>query len=163
MNTVNPETEILVKSIYYPEGVTVEKTKIIEFVKPILGFDSLKKYCILNINKEKNLPFFILQSIENDKLCFIVADPNFFFKDYAASIADEEKELLGFKDKTDVILFVIVTVFRDLYSSTVNLKAPVVINVKSRKAIQTVLNNDLYSVKQKLPIIKQNPDNPKTT
>ncbi len=54
VNTVNPETEILVKSIYYPEGVTVEKTKIIEFVKPILGFDSLKKYCILNINKEKN-------------------------------------------------------------------------------------------------------------
>ena len=155
MNTVNPETEILVKSIYYPEGVTVEKTKIIEFVKPILGFDSLKKYCILNINKEKELPFFILQSIENDKLCFIVADPNYFFKDYVASITDEEKELLGFKDKTDVILFVIVTVFRDLYSSTVNLKAPVVINVKSRKAIQTVLNNDLYSVKQKLPAIKK--------
>ena len=58
VNTVNPETEILVKSIYYPEGVAVEKTKIIEFVKPILGFDSLKKYCILNINKEKKSSVF---------------------------------------------------------------------------------------------------------
>ena len=146
------DSEILVKSIYYPEGVAVEKSKILEFVKPILGFNDLKKYCILNINKEKNLPFFILQSIENDKLCFIVADPNYFFKDYAASITEEDKEIIGLKDKTDAIIFVIVTVFKDLYSSTVNLKAPIIINVKSRKAIQTVLNNDLYDVKQKLPI-----------
>ena len=116
----------------------------------------MKKYCILNINKEKNLPFFILQSLEDERLCFIIADPNHFFKDYAAAVTEEEKELLNLKDKTDVILFVIVTVFKDLYSSTVNLKAPVIINVKSRKAVQTVLNNDLYSVKQKLPIIKPN-------
>ncbi len=147
---INQETEILVKSIYYPEGVKVEKTKIIEFVKPILGFDSLKKYCILNIDKEKNLPFFILQSIENEGLCFIVADPNHFFKDYAAAVTEEEKELLNLMDKTDAILFVIVTVFKDLFSSTVNLKAPIIINKKTRKAVQTVLNNDLYSVKQKL-------------
>ena len=46
------DSEILVKSIYYPEGVAVEKSKILEFVKPILGFNDLKKYCILNINKE---------------------------------------------------------------------------------------------------------------
>ena len=161
MDNINAENEILVRSIYYPEGVAVEKTKIIEFVKPILGFDSLKKYCILNINKEKNLPFFILQSLEDERLCFIIADPNHFFKDYAAAVTEEEKELLSLKDKTDVILFVIVTVFKDLYSSTVNLKAPVIINVKSRKAVQAVLNNDLYSVKQKLPIIKSNSDNPK--
>jgi flagellar assembly factor FliW len=146
------DSEILVKSIYYPEGVAVEKSKILEFVKPILGFNDLKKYCILNINKEKNLPFFILQSIENDKLCFIVADPNYFFKDYTAGITEEDKELIGLKEKTDAVIFVIVTVFKDLYSSTVNLKAPIIINVKSRKAMQTVLNNDLYDVKQKLPI-----------
>ncbi len=146
------DAEILVKSIYYPDGVAVEKTKILEFVKPLLGFNDLKKYCILNINKEKNLPFFILQSIENDKLCFIVADPNYFFQDYAAGITDEDKELIELKDKADAIIFVIVTVLKDLYSSTVNLKAPLIINVKNRKAIQTVLNDDLYPVKQKLPI-----------
>ncbi len=162
MNEINAGTEILVKSIYYPEGIAVEKTKIIEFVKPMLGFDSLKKYCILNINKEKNLPFFILQSIENEGLCFIVADPNFFFKDYAAQITDEEKELLNLTNKTGVIIFVTVTVFKDLYSSTVNLKGPIIINTKNHKAIQTVLNDDLYSVKQKLPIIKSNLSNPRT-
>ncbi len=149
-DNVNQENEILVKSIYYPEGVNVEKTKIIEFVKPILGFDQLKKYCILNIDKEKNLPFFILQSIENEGLCFIVADPNHFFKDYAAAVTEEEKELLSLTDRTDAIIFVIVTVFKELHSSTVNLKAPIIINRKSRKAVQAVLNNELYSVKQKL-------------
>ncbi len=149
-DNVNQENEILVKSIYYPEGVNVEKTKIIEFVKPILGFDQLKKYCILNIDKEKKLPFFILQSIENEGLCFIVADPNHFFKDYAAAVTEEEKELLSLTDRTDAIIFVIVTVFKELHSSTVNLKAPIIINRKSRKAVQAVLNNELYSVKQKL-------------
>ncbi len=148
------EEEILVKSIYYPAGVPVKKTKIIEFVKPILGFSSLKQYCILNVNKEKNLPFFILQSIEKEELCFIVADPNYFFKDYAAQITEEEKEAINLSDKNDVILFVIVTIFKDLRLSTVNLKGPIIINTKNNKAIQTVLNNELYSVKQKLPIVK---------
>ena len=155
MNKINGENEILVKSIYYPEGVAVEKTKIIEFVKPILGFNSYKFFCILNVNKEQGVPFFILQSVEDEKLCFIIADPNYFFKDYAAQITDEEKEILKLADKTDAIIFVIVTIFRDLYSSTVNLKAPVIINTKNHKAIQTVLNNDLYSVKQNLPITKK--------
>ncbi|MHB8231611.1 MAG: flagellar assembly protein FliW [bacterium] len=155
MDKINGENEILVKSIYYPDGVAVEKTKIIEFVKPILGFNSFKNFCILNVNKEQNVPFFILQSVENQDLCFIVTDPNYFFKDYAAQITDEEKELLSLADKSDAIIFVIATIFRDLYSSTVNLKGPIVINTKNHKAIQTVLNNDLYSVKQKLPVIKK--------
>jgi len=155
VNKINGENEILVKSIYYPEGVAVEKTKIIEFVKPILGFNSYKSFCILNVNKEQSVPFFILQSVENEDLCFVVADPNYFFKDYAAQITDEEKEILNLADKKDAIIFVIATIFRDLYSSTVNLKGPVIINTKNHKAIQTVLNNDLYSVKQNLPIIKK--------
>jgi flagellar assembly factor FliW len=152
----NHENNILVKSIYYPEGVSVEKTKIIEFVQPILGFNSLKKYCILNIDKEKNLPFFILQSIERQELCFIVADPNYFFKDYSVGVTQEEKEFLNISGKTDAIILVIVTAFKDLSLSTLNLKAPIIINRNSRKAVQKVLNNDLYSVKQKLPIVKNN-------
>ena len=151
-NIKTGENEILVKSIYYPDGVAVEKTKIIKFVKPILGFGSFRNYCILNIDRSKNLPFFILQSIENEKLCFIMTDPNYFFKDYSVNITSEEKDILGIADKTDAIIFVIVTIFKDLYSSTVNLKGPVVINTRNNKAMQTVINSDFYPAKQKLPI-----------
>ncbi|HEC25198.1 MAG TPA: flagellar assembly protein FliW [bacterium] len=155
---MNGENEILVRSIYYPDGVTVEKSKIIEFVKPILGFNSYKKFCILNINKEENIPFFILQSIEDEKLCFIIADPNFFFKDYSIPILEEEKEILCLSAKEKAIIFVIMTACPDLYLSTVNLKGPIIINTKNNKAIQTVLNNDMYSAKQKLPIVKNSSD-----
>lgn len=151
---MNNESATLVKGIYYPEGVLVENTKLIEFVKPIIGFSSMRKFCILNINKEKNVPFFILQSTENEKLCFIITDPNLFFKDYAAQVTDEEKSLLGFENRSDVIIFVIVTLSADFFSSTVNLKGPIIINTKNNRAIQTVLNNESYSVKQSLPIKK---------
>jgi flagellar assembly factor FliW len=145
---------ILVKSIYYPQGLAVEKSKIIEFVKPILGFNAFKKFCILNIDKEKNVPFFILQSIENEDLCFIITDPNLFFKDYSVQVTDEEKNLLSLDNKADAIIFVIATLSADFSSSTVNLKGPIVINIKNNRALQTVLNNDIYSVRQKLSIIK---------
>ncbi len=146
---------ILVKSIYYPQGLAVEKSKIIEFVKPILGFNAFKKFCILNIDKEKNVPFFILQSIENEDLCFIITDPNLFFKDYSVQVTDEEKNLLSLDNKADAIIFVIATLSSsDFSSSTVNLKGPIVINIKNNRALQTVLNNDIYSVRQKLSIIK---------
>lgn len=147
-------TAILVKSIYYPEGLMIESSKVIEFIKPILGFDIFKKFCILNIDKEKDTPFFILQSIDNEKLCFIITNPNFFFKDYGAQIANGEKELLGLKDKSDAVIFVIVTLSSDFFSSTVNLKGPIILNTKNNKALQTVLNTDVYSVKQILPIQK---------
>ena len=145
---------ILVKSIYYPQGLAVEKSKIIEFVKPILGFNAFKKFCILNIDKEKNVPFFILQSIENEDLCFIITDPNLFFKDYSVQVTDEEKNLLSLDNKADAIIFVIATLSADFSSSTVNLKGPIVINIKNNRALQTVLNNDIYSVRQKLSIKK---------
>ena len=145
---------ILVKSIYYPQGLAVEKSKIIEFVKPILGFNAFKKFCILNIDKEKNVPFFILQSIDNEDLCFIITDPNLFFKDYSVQVTDEEKNLLSLDNKADAIIFVIATLSADFSSSTVNLKGPIVINIKNNRALQTVLNNDIYSVRQKLSIIK---------
>ncbi|MCL4322260.1 MAG: flagellar assembly protein FliW [Deltaproteobacteria bacterium] len=151
---MNSESEILVKSVYYPQGLAVEKSKIIEFVKPILGFDTFKNFCILNIDKEKNVPFFILQSIENEKLCFIITDPNLFFKDYSVQITDEEKNLLSLDNKADAIIFVIATLSSDFSSSTVNLKGPIVINIKNNRALQTVLNNDIYSVRQKLSIKK---------
>ncbi len=146
---------ILVKSRYYPEGVEVEKIKIIEFSKPILGFNEYKKFCILNIDKEKDVPFFILQSIENENLCFIVTDPNLFFKDYRASITEEEKEIIDLKNKDDVIIFVIATMAADISDSTVNLKGPVVINTLNNKAIQCILTDDNYDVNQKLPIVKK--------
>ncbi|MHB1680475.1 MAG: flagellar assembly protein FliW [bacterium] len=143
---------ILVKSRYYPEGVEVEKIKIIEFSKPILGFNDYKKFCILNVDKENNVPFFILQSIENENLSFIVTNPNLFFKDYSASITEEEKEIIDLKDKNDVIIFVIATMAANIADSTVNLKGPIVINTLNNKAIQCVLSNDNYAVNQKLPI-----------
>jgi len=150
----NNTATILVKSVYYPEGLMIEESKVIEFIKPILGFDIFKKFCILNIDKEKNSPFFILQSIDNEKLCFIITNPNFFFKDYSAQIMDGEKKLLDLRDKNDAIIFVIVTLSSDFFSSTVNLKGPIILNTKNNRALQTVLNTDVYSVKQTLPIQK---------
>jgi flagellar assembly factor FliW len=150
---VSAET-ILVKSKYYPEGVEVEKIKIIEFSKPILGFNDYKKFCILNVDKEKDVPFFILQSIDNENLCFIVTDPNIFFKDYSVPISEEEKEIIDLKDKSKAIIFVIATMAANIADSTVNLKGPVVINTLSNKAIQCVLTDDNYAVNQKLPIAR---------
>ncbi len=149
----NPDT-ISIKSIYYPEGLAVDKSKIIEFVKPILGFDIFKRFCILNIDKEKNVPFFILQSIDNERLCFIITDPNLFFKDYSVQVTDEEKKLLNLNNKSDAIIFTIATLSSDFSSSTVNLKGPIIINTQNNKALQAVLNDDIYSVRQKLSIKK---------
>ncbi len=146
---------ILVRSKYYPDGVEVEKTKIIEFLRPILGFRDYRKFCILNIDKEKNLPFFILQSIDNEKLCFIITNPNTFFKDYSVPVTDEEKEILELKDESKAIIFVIASMTADITNATVNLKGPIVINTTTHKAMQCILINDDYATNQKLPIIKK--------
>ena len=44
-------------------------------------------------------------------------------------------------------MLVTVTVPKDITQTTVNLKAPIIVNVEERKAVQLISDDDAYSIK----------------
>jgi flagellar assembly factor FliW len=128
--------------------IEFEESAVITFTEGVLGFADDKRYILMNADESS--PFKWLQSIDNTSLAFLLIDPNVFKSDYNANVPDEVKGELEISEKDDYVVFVIVVVRSDPNQSTANLLGPIILNVKSRRAKQIVLNNPEYTTRYRL-------------
>lgn len=128
--------------------IRISEDQVITFIGPVLGFEDLKKYTLIQ-SEEDDHPFEFLQSIEDENLTFIVTDPFVFFKDYEFQLDSHWIEALDVHSDKEIQVFVIVTV-RSPEDVTCNLKAPIVINRAKRIAAQIILDQGGYMTKQPL-------------
>ncbi|HBF2787939.1 TPA: flagellar assembly protein FliW [Clostridioides difficile] len=112
--------------------------------KGILGFENLKEYELLDIENEDILKEF--NSIEEDCIGFIVVSPFEIIKEYEIVLNQETIEKLEVKSPNDIMLLNIITVGQTLEESTVNMKAPIVINVRNNCGMQIILQDEEYSI-----------------
>lgn len=126
--------------------VEVQESEIITFEQGLLGLQDLKKFTLLPI--EQDLPFLLLQSLEDVEVSFVLAYPYAFKSDYAYEISDEDREALKIEAAEHVLTYAIVTMNDSWATSTMNLLAPVVINVQEKLAKQIVLqSSEAYSLR----------------
>lgn len=134
----------------YLGKLEIEENDIISFPKGIPGFEDHMEYVL--VESDEIVGFKFLQNIANKHLCFVVVNPWEFIADYEANIEDEKLSKIGIKSVEEDLLEVynIVTVGSSLEDSTVNLLAPIVINVEARKAQQFILSDIKYTTRDKL-------------
>lgn len=130
--------------------------QVITFPKGIPGFDTFTQYILLPLDQEQSHPFYILHSVEDGKLSFMVLDTLRFFPSYEIKLADEVVEELQIEKPEDVLILSTVTVRGDWQTATTNLKAPLVINTVKRLGQQVVLDQSEYLIKQPLFEPKEN-------
>lgn len=119
----------------------------IHFVEGIPGFNELKWFQL--VQEEAESPLFSLVSLEDQQIGFWLIDPFVFFKDYEFTLKDSHKKILDIHENTSIAVLNIVTV-RSVGVTTVNLKAPVVINMDNGKAKQVILEDERFEVRQPL-------------
>jgi len=139
---------MLIKTKYFGP-IEIKRDAIISFKDGIIGFPEEKEYVLLG-QVDINSPFQFLQSITNEHLCFIVIPPFFFRKQYAVDLDEYVIDELKIEDEKDVMIYAIVVVADKLEKSTANLKAPLIINMKSRRAKQIILENTDYKIRHYL-------------
>ena len=122
----------------------IPDNKIITMKKPILGFEKLTRYCL--IEQEEFFPFMWFQSLEDPLIAFIVVNPVIFFKDYRISVHSKEVADLGVEYPDRVETYVIVTIPKNSVEMSVNLQGPILINTENNTAKQLVLVNSEYQV-----------------
>ena len=131
----------------------VDKNAIFEFVVPIIGFDYLKTYTI--VDHKPDSPFKWLQSTQEMGLAFPVTLCSFFGIDYQFDIPDDEAQKLGIESPDDIFVCNIANIpTSDPHNATINMLAPIVVNTVNKKAGQIVLKNTEFEVRYKL--FKQN-------
>nr|WP_330405305.1 flagellar assembly protein FliW [Clostridioides difficile] len=116
--------------------------------KGILGFENLKEYELLDIEDNDSLKEF--NSTEEEGIGFVVVSPFEIINEYEIVLNQETIEKLEVKSPKDVVLFNIITLGQTFEESTVNMKAPIVINIRNNFGMQIILQDEKYLIRHPL-------------
>ena len=124
---------------------------IITFKRGLPGFENLTKFILFSV--VENEDFSILQSIEDNSIGIVTTTPFGIFENYEVNLKDELLQELCIKQESDVMVLSTVTISSNINKITVNLKAPIIINIKERLGEQIILDKAEYQVKH--PLIQE--------
>lgn len=129
--------------------IAIEEEKIIRFEHGILGFPDLKDFTLIyNIEKGSESSIKWLQSLQEPGFAMPVMNPELVMPGYTPQFDRDFLTPLGDNlDSENILMFVTVTVPSDVTQTTVNLKAPIIVSVDNRRAVQLICEDEQYSIK----------------
>lgn len=133
-----------IQTTYFGE-VEIDTTHILNFQFGLPGFENEKEFILLPL--EENSVFQILQSVRTAGLAFIITNPYEITTNYSFELEEATIHALQINDEKEVAVFAIVSLKETIAKSTVNLKAPIVLNMTNQKAKQVILNNEHYPIR----------------
>jgi len=132
--------------------IEVDDKHVFEFVLPIIGFDELHKYILLDPSQDTLFKW--LQSIEEPGLAFPVISVASLNYDYSIDISDDVIQALEIKNAESLLVMNVTSIPQDNpKGTTINLLAPLIFNVDNQKAGQIVLSGSGYDISH--PMFKE--------
>jgi len=128
-------------------AVDIDEAQIVQFPHGVPGFEKERQFAVL---KHDDSPFYALQSVERAGLAFIIIELGQVAPDYEIDLPDEVVAELKLEKSEEALVCAIVVLPADIKQATVNLAAPLVINVKEKRGVQIILNNPAYGIKHPL-------------
>lgn len=130
--------------------IEIEDEKILTFDQGIIGFPYMKHFALIfDVEDGKEAKIKWLQSMDEECFAMPVMSPYELVPDYHPSVSDETWQTLGEIRDEDMLVLVTVTVPTDITQMSINLKAPVVVNLATNKASQVIVEDE-YPVKYKI-------------
>lgn len=127
--------------------VDYEEKELLNFREGLYGFEDLHRY--LPVPMEESDRIFILQSIEEPLISFILMNPFMIMEDYEPQPTASDMKELGNPAMEDVSFYVICSLKADLKESTLNLKCPIAVNAINREAKQLILEDSPYQLRHR--------------
>ncbi|HXB75502.1 MAG TPA: flagellar assembly protein FliW [Candidatus Acidoferrales bacterium] len=127
--------------------LSYEEDSELEFPLGLPGFDDRKRFVAVHI--VENDPLIYLQSLEDPELCFITMPILAIDPQYRLKVSGETLEHLGLSSTRqprigDDVMCLSVLSIRET-GPTANLLAPIVVNLRNRKAVQALAPESDYS------------------
>jgi flagellar assembly factor FliW len=129
--------------------IQIDTSLLFDFVAPIIGYDKYTYFALIDTTPDS--PFKWLQSVSDPNLAFPITLCSYFDIEYNILISKEDLELIGAKSMEDIMTLNIVSIpLGDPQGATANLRAPIIININNNKAMQVILRDTSYQIKQPL-------------
>jgi len=122
---------------------------VVFFKEGLIGFPEMKEFVL--VSHKDDSPFRWLQSVQEPTIAFLCAVPQHFVPDFNPTLTIAVAEALKLKGETE--RFVLTTASIPAghpESMTLNLAAPILVNAKTRSALQFVLEDEAYTVKHRV-------------
>ncbi len=138
------ETKYFGSLSYAPEAV-------FDFPQGLPAFEDQRQFVF--IETPKHAPLVFLQSLQNARLCFLALPVRVIDPDYRLAISVEDLEALDLNpmrqptESADVFVLALVSVGADS-PATANLMAPIIVNLATRRALQAIRRDSIYSHQQ---------------
>ncbi len=115
--------------------------QVVNFNEGLVGFPEMHRAVLIPL--AEYVPFCWLASLDNENVRFIVVNPKQVFDSYQPKMESA--------DEAETQTLALVKISSDWRKTTVNLKAPIFINSKTRSAAQVILNDSTYQLAESLP------------
>ena len=126
----------------------VDKKDVIEFSEGLLGFENLKKFFVVDPGDQTLILW--LQSIDDAGTAFPVIEPKIFQPNYSVKLLPVELNSLQLENLSNASVYAILTIPQNVTEMSANLKAPIIINNKTKNARQIVLQDSKLEVRHKM-------------
>jgi flagellar assembly factor FliW len=126
----------------------VDKKDIIEFTEGLLGFENLKKFFIVDPGDQTLILW--LQSTDDAATAFPIIEPKIFQPNYMVKLLPVELNSLNLENLQSASVYTVLTIPQNVTEMSANLKAPIIINNKTKMARQIVLQDSKLEVRFKM-------------
>ena len=138
MSFMKFDTERFGEVSYSPE-------EVLTFPRGIPAFENMHSWIL--VGSDENAVKW-LQSLDDPELALPVTSPDAIQPDYNARIPEEELKLIGGTNPADLALLIVVSIPQSApWNMTANLRAPIIINLKTHKAVQVIALNEEYPIR----------------
>jgi flagellar assembly factor FliW len=129
--------------------VTYLESEVIAFPWGLPGFGSLRRFIALSL--DGNEKFVWLQSLDDQSVAIPTADPWQVFADYDPRLPGYAVGSLEVRSPEEFVTLCVVVVTSGAAEMTMNLLAPIIVNLRTRIARQITLEAGGYSVRTPIP------------
>ena len=149
LETLPSDQELLVKTRF--GVIAVQPDAVIEMPQGPLGFTQHRRFVLAELPNPKLQQYRLLQSLGDAEVSFVITPLQPESGLIALADIEEACSASGFL-VSDALVLLIVTVRQELgrIATTVNLRAPIVLDAERRLARQIVLGNPDYPVRHPL-------------
>lgn len=131
--------------------IEIADDKIITLEKGMIGFPDLNRFALIfdEEKQKKHNSIMWLQSMDDTDIAFPVMEPLAVREDYKPNVNEAMIAPLGQLNEENTYILVTVTVPKKVEDFSVNLKAPIIVNMDNHKGVQLIVEDD-YPVKYKV-------------
>lgn len=122
--------------------IEVSEETLLRFPSGLVGFPAIQEFVVLDVAEDCQYQWF--QAIKEPDLAFVIIDVHLLDQKFKAEVSDEGLAELEITSSDPILILAVVTIpAGEPDQATANLRAPLVVNLRTRRGKQLILHESI--------------------